>query len=369
MTCFIDSLGPGGAQRQLSLLAVLLKRRGYEVEVLTYRPVRFFDAEVKAAGVPVRRVSAGKVGRPFAIRQAIRRRDPDVVIAFLDGPNVYAELAGLPRRRFMLVVSERTGPHGVSWRVLVRFTLHRLADAVVANSEDGRQFLARTAPWLARKASVIVNAVELDRFRPTEASERGPTAATSILVLARYEPEKNPSGMLTAMEWLRARAPDTSIALDWYGRRYFVNGRPGPLSGAYLDLQQQVRDRGLSEVFRLHDAVRDVAALYRRASLVCLPSFYEGCSNVVCEALASAVPVVASDVGDNRTLVIDGETGFLCDPAAPRTIGEAILRFHRMPGEAKRLMGLRARAQAEKLLSPERFATSYARLIERLAPS
>ena len=61
VTCFIDSLGPGGAQRQMSLLAVLLKRRGYDVDVLTYRPVRFFDSVVEEAGVPVRRIASSKL--------------------------------------------------------------------------------------------------------------------------------------------------------------------------------------------------------------------------------------------------------------------------------------------------------------------
>ena len=365
MTCFIDSLGQGGAQRQMCLLAVLLRRRGYDVDVLTYRPVRFFDAEVEAAGVPVRRVTCGKLGRPFAVRRAIRDRDPDAVIAFMSGPSVYAELAGLPRRRFALVVSERTGPHGASVRDLVRFTLHRLADAVIANSEHGRHFLVRTAPWLFAKADVIVNAVDLGRFRPAVKNES--TAETRVLVLARYESEKNPLGMLAAMEWLRRSAPGAPIVLDWYGRTHFANGRPGALSGVYLDLQRDVRERGMEQKFRMHDATHEVESLYGRASLVCLPSHYEGCSNVICEALASGVPVVASDAGDNRTLVIDGETGFLCDPAAPRTIGEAILHFHELPARRKREMRRRARAHAEAMLAPERFVTSYVALIERLA--
>ena len=365
VTCFIDSLGPGGAQRQMSLLAVLLARRGYDVDVLTYRPLRFFDAEVEAAGVPVRRVASGKLRRPLAVRRAIRERDPDAVIAYLNGPSAYAELAGLPSRRFALIVSERNVRPGVSLQDRIRFSLHRTADAVVANSEQGRRHLLRNAPWLADKVEVILNGVELDRFRPAvkPATETG---ETRVLVLARYEAQKNPTGMLAAMEWLRRSAPAAPISLDWYGHSHVVDGRPGPLAGVYLDLQQTVREHGLEDAFRLHDAAKDVVALYRGASLVCLPSHFEGCSNVVCEALASGVPVVASNVGDNSTLVIDGETGFLCDPTVPRTIGEAMLRFHGMPSEEKRAMGRRARAHAEALLAPERFAAGYAALTSRL---
>ena len=366
VTCLIDSLTAGGAQRQMSLLAVLLKHRGYDVDVLIYQPLRFFDSEVEAAGVPVRRVTAGKWRRPFAVRRAIRNGNPDVLIAFLDGPNVYAELAGIPWRRFALIVSERSAPPGVSMQDRVRFSLHRVADAVVANSEQGRRYLLSNAPWLADKVEVIVNGVDLERFRPMEAPVAD-TGETRVLVLARYEPAKNPAGMLAAMEWLHRNAPAATIVLDWYGRTYFMDGHPGPLSGGYLELQRAVRDRGLEATFRLHDA-EDAAALYRGASLVCLASHYEGCSNVVCEALASGVPVVASDVGDNRKLVIDGETGYLCDPKAPETIGEAILRIHDMPAGEKRAIGRRARAHAEALLSPQRLATNYSALIERLVP-
>lgn len=365
VTLFIDSLGPGGAQRQMSLLAVLLKRRGYDVDVLTYRPLRFFDDEVEAAGVPVRRVGSGKLLRPFAVRRALRERAPDAVIAFLDGPNVYAELSGLPSRRFALIVSERSVRPGVSMKDRIRLLLHRTADAIVANSEQGRRHLLRNAPWLADKVEVILNGVELDRFRPAVKPATG-TRETRVLVLARYEAPKNPTGMLAAMEWLRRNAPTAPISLDWYGRIHVVDGRPGPLARVHLELQHAIRDQELGNTFRLHDAVKDVVALYRGASLVCLPSHHEGCSNVVCEALASGVPVVASDVCDNRTLVIDGETGFLCDPTVPRTIAEAILKIHAMPDEEKRKMGRRARAHAEALLSPRRFAASYATLVDRL---
>lgn len=365
VTLFIDSLGPGGAQRQMSLLAVLLKQRGYDVDVLTYRPLRFFDDEVEAAGVPVRRVGSGKLRRPFAVRRALRERAPDAVIAFLDGPNVYAELAGFPSRRFALIVSERNVRPGVSLNDRVRFSLHRIADAVVANSDQGKRHLLDNAPWLTDKVEVILNGVELDRFRPAAKPATG-SGETRVLVLARYEAQKNSTGMLAAMEWLRRNAPEAPMVLDWYGRTFFVDGRPGPLSGVYLDLQQAIRQHGLEETFRLHGAAHDVAPLYRSASLVCLPSHYEGCSNVICEALASGVPVVASDVGDNRTLVVDGETGFLCDSTVPRTIGEAMLRFHGLPAEEKREMGRRARAHAEALLSPRRFAESYGTLVDRL---
>ena len=130
-------------------------------------------------------------------------------------------------------------------------------------------------------------------------------------------------------------------------------------------LRDAVRARGLEDVFRLHGAVPDGFRLYREASLVCLPSFYEGCSNVICEAAACGVPLVVSDVCDNRQFVINGVTGFLADPQSPETIAEAILRVHRMSSAARREMGRRARAHAEEMFDPARFTDGYVALIER----
>ena len=368
VTCFTDALAAGGAQRQLSLLAVLLKRMGYDVEVLIYRRVQFFDSMLESAGIPVRRLPRlDRLRRAIAVRRAIRDRDPDAVIAFLKGPAAYAELACLPRRRFGLIVSEFTVPDNVvTVRHLVRLAGHRIADAIVTETDNVRRQLVRVAPWLADKFKIILNGVDLDHFRPATDSPAA-TGQTRVLVVGRYKSQKNPRGMLAAMEWLRRMRPDAEIVLDWYGRTFFANGAPTALSREFLELKHAVLERGLASTFRLHGVAQDIASLYHGASLVCLPSHYEGCPNVLCEALASGVPVVASDVGANGALVIEGETGFLCNPAEPRTIAEAILRFHGMPESKRREMSRRARARAETLLDPHRFAASYADLVNHVA--
>ncbi|MCY4634700.1 MAG: glycosyltransferase family 4 protein [Acidobacteria bacterium] len=369
VTCCIDGLGQGGAQRQMSMLAVLLARRGYDVDVMTYRPAHFFGPVVQAAGVPIRRLPpSGRLQRAIAARRVLGERRPDVVVAYLSGPGVYAELANLPRRRFGLIVSEFSVPGGIvppaHW---LRLAVHRLADAVVTETEHNRRLLVRAAPWLADRAVVIRNGVDLREFRSANrddaSSDRAAAGPTRVLVMAGYRLEKNPFGMLGAMEHLRRVAPGERVELDWYGSTSSSDAR----AGVHEALKSAVRTRGMEDVFRLHDAVRDCAGLYRRASLVCLPSFFEGCSNVICEAGASGVPMVVSDIGDNRAFVIDGVTGFLADAHAPETIADAILRFHRLPSAAKREMGRRARTHAEALFDSTRFVDDYTSLIERVA--
>ena len=367
ITCVIDTLDQGGAQRQLSMLAIALARRSFDIEILTYLPTRFFDPEAEAAGIPIRRLPARtKPGRALAVRRAISARQPDVVIAYLAGPGLYAELARLPRRRFGLIVSEFVVPDDtVRLAHRLRLAAHSLADTVVTETDHTRRLLVQAVPPLARKVVVIRNGVDLDVFHPamTTGQSRPAAGITRALVFAGYRPEKNPFGMLMAMERLRRVAPEARVELDWYGS----TGAAYSADGVYRRLREVVRTRGLADVVRLHGPAHDVARLYREASVVCLPSFYEGCSNVICEAAASGVPLVVSDICDNRRFVLDGVTGFLADPHAPDTIAQAILRIHRMSAEDKREMGRRARAHAEGLFDPNRFVDEYLALIERAA--
>ena len=105
-----------------------------------------------------------------------------------------------------------------------------------------------------------------------------------------------------------------------------------------------------------------------RADVVCMPSFWEGCSNVLCEALACGLPLLAGRVSDNHLLVREGENGFLFDPKSPADMAATLVRFAQLPADKKREMGLKSRRLAEDLLSPDRFVDQYLDLFRRLAP-
>ena len=134
----IENLNSGGAQRQLCMLAILFKRKGFDVQLFVYHPHDFFRPLLDVAGVTVKFVTNRTyMSRVFAMRREIRGFRPDVAIAFLSVPSFILEMAGLPFRRFGIIVSERSGRVGsVSWRDWIFLNAHRLADAVVMNSSD-----------------------------------------------------------------------------------------------------------------------------------------------------------------------------------------------------------------------------------------
>ncbi|WP_055631865.1 glycosyltransferase family 4 protein [Streptomyces griseoruber] len=368
----IEALTTGGAQRQLLNLAVQLGGRGHRVSVVVYHLADYnhrdhFRGEFERAGVPVTDVPVMPPWRRlWAVRRTVRAAGPDVVIAFLRRPGLLAELTALPARRFALIVSERTGKEGGrDMKDLTRFQLHRLADAVVANSAHLEHYVRTAAPWLRTRLRQITNSVDLDHFRPAGAPPP-PHPGLRILAIGRFRPEKNFLALAAALRILRTTEPALDVTVDWYGNNFFLGQQPTGRSRPYLELLDVLRETGLEDAFRVHPPVGDVVALYQKADVLCLPSRYESLPNVVCEALACGLPVLASAVSDNDRLVRDGENGFLFDPHEPRSIAEAIRRFAALSADERAAMGRTGRRLAEELLSPATAAVRWADLVEQV---
>ncbi len=362
----IDSLNSGGAQRQICLLAILLKRKGHDVRVLMYRRYDFFKPALDQAGVPVKVVpSKNYLWRVFAMRREIRRSCPDVAIAYLTAPSFMLELAGLPSARFGIIVSERNSSGGpVTWRDWTFLNFHRLADAVVTNSDDRKQFIEHVIPALGNRLHTIINCVDLQHFRPRQNTALARRSQTRFVVLARFQSQKNALGLADAMRIVQDRFPDRDIVVDWYGNNFFKNGEPTHLSSYFFAVQNRIRELHIESVLRLKPPLSDVISVYQAADAVLLPSFYEGCSNVICEALACGKPVLASNVCDNDRLVKHGSNGFLFDPHDAESVANALVQFASLSDAEKKALGEESRRLAEAALGEERFVGQYLSLIE-----
>ena len=286
------------------------------------------------------------------------------------------ELASLPRRDYALIVSERDlDPPAIGLGRRLRLNMHRLADAVVPNSHAQHDRIHRIAPYLSHKTETISNGVDLRRFSPLQGRKMEGPGRVRLLVPARVARLKNPFGLLEAAAEVSRRRPDVDWGIDWYGDpdtgtagqgRRWARGAKAGQEEYFGRFMAEIQVRSLQDRFRWHPPVRDVLSLYHAADAVCLPSHHEGTSNVVGEAMACGLPVLASRISDTPRLVEDGRSGLLFDPASPSEIADAIVRFADMPAWERERMGLEGRRRAESLLSPDTMVESYVRLITHL---
>lgn len=359
----IDHFGSGGAQRQMVNLALGLRHRGHSVDFFVYYPeFRFFRAVLDKAGIAVFEVrKRGRVG--LGVVRALRRLMASgryaAVVAFMETPGVYAELAHMGLRATPLIVSERVdppaGPSGAGLRC--RALLHRLADCVVANSHACRLDWARRFPSLAGRLETIWNGVDLSRFSPGDTS-RGFAEQLSVLAVGTLVPRKNAHGVIEALREIKRRngvVPKVTwigkVEETEEGRRY------------RSELEDRVRCAGLDDRWEWAGEQLGVEDAMRRADLLVHASHREGLSNVICEALASGCPVLAADVGDNRLLIGNQERGALFDPSDPGALADRFQEFSRLPAVERQRLSASARAFAERELGLDRCVARYEALI------
>jgi GalNAc-alpha-(1->4)-GalNAc-alpha-(1->3)-diNAcBac-PP-undecaprenol alpha-1,4-N-acetyl-D-galactosaminyltransferase len=252
------------------------------------------------------------VARVRALRRAVSAIDPDAVLSFMTSMNVLAlfACAGLRAR---VLVSERIDPQshreGWLWRGLRKFA-YRHADAVVVQTDAAAQwFRAR----LGNRSAVIVVpnpvAVAVDSY-PSEIQISRPF----ILAAGRLVHQKGFDILIRAF---------ALVADECSGLRLAIAG-DGPQARALRDLVAELR---LDDRVIFLGTVSGLRGLMREADAFVLSSRYEGFPNVLLEALASRVPVVATDCpGGPREILQDGEFGLLVPREDPNALAGALRR-------------------------------------------
>jgi glycosyltransferase involved in cell wall biosynthesis len=191
----------------------------------------------------------------------------------------------------------------------------QLADAIIADGWAAEHLPAA----LGRGVEHVPKGVDVDTFRPDGPNWRaalGLEGKRVALVVSRLVPIKN---VQLAVDALAAAAADRSdIVLAVVG--------DGPLRGA---LDAQVAARGLTGrvVFAGRVPHEQTPAWYRTADVFVLPSEFDNSPNVALEAMASGVPVVATDVGGLRHYVRSGLNGDLVPAGDPAALGRAMVRY------------------------------------------
>jgi glycosyltransferase involved in cell wall biosynthesis len=112
--------------------------------------------------------------------------------------------------------------------------------------------------------------------------------------------------------------------------------------------------------------VKDAATFLRTVDVVVLPSLTnEGLPNVVMEAMAASLPVVATDTGGTSELVIDGLTGFVVSPGNAAALADRIGKLSDV--EARRKMGEAGRQRITEYFTADRMARKFEDLYSRLS--
>jgi glycosyltransferase involved in cell wall biosynthesis len=165
-----------------------------------------------------------------------------------------------------------------------------------------------------------------------------------VLTVAHLRPQKGIEDLLRAVPAVLDAVPDASFT---------IVGR-GDAGGC----RRMARSIGVESAVRFAGETDAVGPFYDDADLFVLPSRWEGCPNTVLEAMAAALPVVATSVGGTPELVVEGTTGLLAPPRSPAALAERIVDLLRDPARA-RAMGAAGRARVAAEFSTRRMVEAH----------
>jgi glycosyltransferase involved in cell wall biosynthesis len=339
-------LGFAGGETQVLGLTMALAAAGYRAELICDPAGRLWE-RAQAAGIrchPLRIRNAIDLAAGIRLRTIVKRERYDVIHFHTSRAHSMAPFArGFARA---LIVTRRMDyrPN----RVFAPYLYNRAVDGVLAISAGVADSLA-SAGVDRRRVTVVHSGVDCDRFRPPTTDERA--RARSEFGISAGECVISAVGALAPRKGHRYLIEALGSLTSKLKLKCFIAGQ----GSAHAVLQREIAVIRCTERIKLVGAIADARALLWASDIFAMPSLSEGLGVAALEAMASALPVVASDVGGLRELIEDGRSGILAPPARPDRIAAAIARLAES-NELRSQFGAAARARVVEDYSVQKMA-------------
>jgi len=341
----VHSLGHGGTERQVAMLAQYLDRQRFELHVASvvggFRAEELQHEGIPVVSIPIRSfLNPGPIALSSFLAHYIRQHRIRLVHVFDPGMSLVSTLAARRCRGVRLLSSQRfymdLVPAKHRYMLLAS---HWLSDGIVANSSTLKEYLHRSYRYPLRRIEVCHNGVDTLAFT-TAGRTRMPQVMDADMVIGTVcvlRPEKNLSQLLRAFSRLRNRSPRIKLLIMGSGPEEF----------ALKALAEELR---LGESCTFLPSGPDVRRAMRSMDIFVNVSFSEGLPNAVMEAMACGCCVVASRVGGSPELIEHGTHGLLTDPASLEDLVEKLDILLKQP-ELCAQMGEAAAARMQQSFS------------------
>jgi len=362
----ISTLGQGGAEQQMVMLIEQFVLRGIECSIFVLDGSGALRQRLEATGIVIHDMNyqarANRATRLVILASALfklwwlaLRWRPDVLQAYLPLTNFMGALAG--RMAFVpVIVTGRRGLGTHQDRYPFWYPLDRLANAlstvVTCNSAAVVEDTVARDRLRRSKIVIIRNGVNLSPFdhgakraeiRDSLGIDKSTLAVVAVANLIRY---KGHFDLLEAIALLK---------FDLCIRKFFLVGRD---DGIGKELKHKAKELGIEDQIRFLGARNDVPQILAGTDIFVLPSHEEGSSNALLEAMATGVPIIATDVGGNSEALHFGKFGWLVPAKNPAALAIAI-RSVTSSIDTARATALQARGYVKSTYSVENHSNAH----------
>ncbi|NEQ06750.1 MULTISPECIES: glycosyltransferase [unclassified Moorena] len=329
-------LGVGGAEQQVMYLAHALVAKGHQVRILSLIPIGQMGLEAQAQGLSVHSLNMKRgVPEPRALLELInllRQWQPQIVHSHMFHANLMARIARIFTPIQVLVATAHNLKEGGRWREVAYRCTDPWCDLTTQVSQAGLERYIKVGVVPKHKIKFIPNVVDSEKF------QHHPEVRSKIrqelnlgdefvwLAAGRNHEQKDYPNMLKAFAQIAQRYKNAILLIAGDG---FLGSKEETLAEK-LGIESQVRFLGVR---------RDIPALMSAADAYLMSSAWEGMPVVLLEASASGLPMVATDVGGNREVILDGKTGIIVPPQNSEALAKAMQNLMELPLFERQKMG------------------------------
>jgi len=373
----INSFGAGGAERSLVELLPRLEAKGIAPVIACLEAQQVgFEQEVRTAGHDMRILQgSGIPSKIRALRAMLKDLRPALVYTSLFDADITGRLAsiGIDVPVMSLLANTAYDPARLAdpsvkanrlkvVKSVDGFTARHLTDHFHAVSQAVKDSTVETLRVDPDRITVVYRGRDTERLG-TPSDERRlrmrqtldlAENAEVVLTVGRQEYQKGHTHLVAAFAGIAAERAEAVL---------LIAGREGHASTA---LRAQIDSLNLSERVRLLGHRSDVPDVLAAADLFVFPSVYEGLGGALIEALALALPVVASDLPALGEVVVEGENALLVPPASPAELQSAIVDLLGDP-KRRRRFGIRSRELFDQRFQADAAADQFVALLESVA--
>ncbi|MES2124540.1 MAG: glycosyltransferase [Gemmatimonadota bacterium] len=349
----IFSVDIGGQEMVVLSLAANADRARFAPRVLCMHRGGDLAPRFEALGIPVdvldHPVGDGSLATLASMTKYLRHHRPAILHTHNPTPHQYGALAALAAGVPAVVHTKHGRNQLLSAKGLwLERLAGRLTNTVVPVSEDAADVALTVERVPANRIQVIRNGIAVG----PDPAEPAAAARWRAVHVARLNAVKDQATLLQAVRLVLDQEPrfELDVVGDGEERRA---------------LEQLASELGIAARVHFHGFQDDVRRYLVGAGQFVLSSVSEGIALTLLEAMACGLPVVATDVGGNREVVVQGETGLLVPPQDPKAMADAMLSLMADPARA-RALGIAGRERVVRDFSVDATVKAYEALYLRL---
>ena len=296
----------------------------------------------------------------FQVRKILKSASVDTVLQFTIKPNIYGTLAahllGIPvinNVSGLGTVFIRKGLISSIAKQLYAFAFRFPYKVFFQNTDDQALFIKEG--WVKKEKTWVLpgSGVDLNKFQPRVHEQQTPL---QFLMIARLIRDKGVNEYAEAARILKHKGSNAVFRLVGFTDFESPYGISESLLNSWMT-EDVVRYEGFTD---------DSASLIHSADVIVLPSYREGTSKVLLEALASGKPLVATDVPGCRETIIAGENGFLCQSQNSQSLADSMQKMLDMPAEKQKDFAVKSREIAERTFDERLVWNQYLKVISEI---